>query len=252
VLNLLDSRGSSSAQEGKSETDTSHISLLRPEDAATRQKLKEAVVQSAPVSFAVQLQWSEQPIELGKVPSISIFRAYTLYMTEGLSEGRPGNYLRLGFFNDALSAKQVAYFVRSSFPAVAVVPVMEPERHHAGQSPIDPGQLADPFLQQIDQQLESSARSEAPAQPAAASPAPMASAPKAPPAKAASKPTSQAPPQAKAAATQRASTGPRGAQTLEQTLELLAASEIFNDDSNAETGVRHLNVQVQKRFSRSS
>ena len=39
--------------------------------------------------------------------------------------------------------------------------------------------------------------------------------------------------------------------SLEQTLELLAASEMWNDpESHTETGVRHLNFEIQKRKSR--
>jgi hypothetical protein len=39
----------------------------------------------------------------------------------------------------------------------------------------------------------------------------------------------------------------RTSQSLEQTLEILAASEMWNDaDSLSETGVRHLKVDIQK------
>src|SRR6185437_5060931 len=46
-------------------------------------------------------------------------------------EGRKWYGLRLGFFNDAISAKQVAYYVRSEFNSVAVVPVSPQERDRA-------------------------------------------------------------------------------------------------------------------------
>ena len=39
--------------------------------------------------------------------------------------------LRLGFFTDAISAKQVAYYVRSEFSSVAVVPVSPQEKSRA-------------------------------------------------------------------------------------------------------------------------
>ncbi|MGK4455841.1 hypothetical protein, partial [Klebsiella pneumoniae] len=42
--------------------------------------------------------------------------------------------LRLGFFSDAISAKQVAYYVRSEFASVAVVPVSPQERTRASDS----------------------------------------------------------------------------------------------------------------------
>ena len=81
-----------------------------------------------PAAFAVQLQWSVQPIALDKVPPLAIFSAYTLYCIEGSREGRKWHGLRLGFFNDPISAKQVAGYVRSEFASVAVVPVSAAER----------------------------------------------------------------------------------------------------------------------------
>src|SRR5439155_1644280 len=92
-------------------------------DTGTRLALKEALVNNAPVSVEVQLQWSVQPADLGKVPPLAIFNAYTLYTVEGSRDGHKWYGLRLGFFSDAISAKQVAHYVRSEFASVAVVPV---------------------------------------------------------------------------------------------------------------------------------
>src|SRR5262249_28881512 len=107
------------------------ISLLRPDDSGTRRALKSAVTQNEPVSFAVQLQWSVQPIDITKVPPLAIFSAYTLYTVEGSRDGRKWYGLRLGFFTDAISAKQVASYVRSEFATVAVIPVSTQERGRA-------------------------------------------------------------------------------------------------------------------------
>src|SRR6201999_1614415 len=109
----------------------SGISLLKPDDTQTRRALKDAVSQNAPVSFAVQLQWAVQPVELDKVLPLAISSAYTLYTVEGSRDGRKWYGLRLGFFSDAISAKQVAYYVRSEFTSVAVVPVSPQERTRA-------------------------------------------------------------------------------------------------------------------------
>ena len=76
-----------------------------------------------PALFAVQLLWSVQPIDIGQVPQLAIFSAYTLYGAEGNRDGRRWYGLRLGFFTDAVSAKQVAQYVRSEFTSVSVVPV---------------------------------------------------------------------------------------------------------------------------------
>ena len=81
-----------------------------------------------PAAFAVQLQWSVQPIAHEKLPPLAIFSAYSLYCVEGSREGRKWYGLRLGFFNDAISAKQVAGYVRSEFGSAAVVPVSAAER----------------------------------------------------------------------------------------------------------------------------
>ena len=91
------------------------IPLLKPDDTGTREALKDAVTSNAAVLFAVQLQWSVQAVELEKVPPLAIFSAYTLYTVEGSRDGRKWYGLRLGFFSDAISAKQVAHYVRSEF-----------------------------------------------------------------------------------------------------------------------------------------
>ncbi len=107
------------------------IAMLRPDDSGTRRALKDAVRDNAAVSFAVQLQWAAEPLALEKVPALAIFSAYTLYTVEGTREGRTWYGLRLGFFSDASTAKQVAHYVRSEFAAVAVVPVSQGERDGA-------------------------------------------------------------------------------------------------------------------------
>ncbi|HET7756955.1 MAG TPA: hypothetical protein VFK87_06845, partial [Steroidobacteraceae bacterium] len=130
VLRVLENRGAEGADKSP-DAPASSIPLLKPDDTGTRRALKEAVVNNAPVAFAVQLQWSVQPVALDKVPPLAIFSAYTLYTVEGSREGRRWFGLRLGFFSDAVSAKQVAYYVRSEFASVAVVPVSPQERARA-------------------------------------------------------------------------------------------------------------------------
>ncbi|MGH8230840.1 MAG: hypothetical protein ACRESY_03360, partial [Steroidobacteraceae bacterium] len=81
--------------------------------------------------YAVQLMWSVQPLDIAQVPQLAIFNAYTLYGAEGNRDGRRWYGLRLGFFTDAVSAKQVAHYVRSEFSTVSVVPVTARERERA-------------------------------------------------------------------------------------------------------------------------
>jgi hypothetical protein len=82
-------------------------------------------------AFAVQLLWSVQPIDMTQIPQLAIFSAYTLYGAEGNRDGRRWYGVRLGFFTDAVSAKQVAHYVRSDFSTVSVVPVTVRERERA-------------------------------------------------------------------------------------------------------------------------
>jgi len=231
----------------------SGISLLKPDDTGTRRALKEAVSHNDPVSFAVQLQWSVQPVELDKVPPLAIFSAYTLYSVEGSREGRKWYGLRLGFFNDAISAKQVAYYVRSEFTSVAVVPVGPQERERATEdnqrfagsgAPRKQRQSEDNEFKLIDSQEAPAAATAATPPGAAASPAP-----------AAAKPAVAAPKERESAGRVNARER-RTPQTLEETLEILGANELAIDNARSEsvsdTGVRHLRVQVQKNtpFSR--
>jgi hypothetical protein len=95
--------------------------------------LRDAVGRNTPVSFAVQLQWSVQPIDAKNIPGHPIFQAYTLYAAEGRRAGRTWFFLRLGFFSDAVSAKQVAHYLRGDFASAAVVPVSPQERQQAKQ-----------------------------------------------------------------------------------------------------------------------
>lgn len=212
VLSVLETRRFAPIKPDAPDTNSSDISLLRPDDTQVRRVLREAVAGNAPVSFAVQLMWSVQPIDSNTVPMVSIFRAHTLYRTEAQREGRTWYSIRLGFFKDAISAKQVAAFVRPSFASVAVVPVTEGERIQSDRTRIDTTALTNTFNQ--------------------AAPAP----PAPPAAPVVSRPAARA-------------SGKK--DSLEQTLELMAASESWenNDDSLSETGVRHLIIQVQKRSS---
>jgi hypothetical protein len=111
----------------------SDVAMLPPEDTNTRLVLREAVARNAPVSFAVQLQWSVQPIDVKSVPQHPIFHAYALYAAEGRRTGRTWFFLRLGFFSDAVSAKQVAHYLRGDFASAAVVPVSPEERQQVSQ-----------------------------------------------------------------------------------------------------------------------
>jgi hypothetical protein len=262
-------------QEGSQEASADEaIRVIKPEDAQSMAAIKNAVTRNAPVLFAVQLDWSVAPFDMGKVPPLAIFNAYTLYTTEANREGRTWYGLRLGFFSDAVSAKQVAYYVRSDFKTVSVVPVttIEKERatdRNAERSGIHraaniretaaptPASLASSNSSGIFQLLEDdtpaqivqdidgemSPRFFKPTEPAKPAPAARAA-------------------DVNKGASKARKPGPKGAarrdahaqvdeETLDQTLEILGAHtlEITNDASN-DTGVRHLRVKVDKKGSK--
>jgi len=247
VLRVLEERRPDDGERA-GDAPASNIPLLKPDDTGTRKALKDAVVNNAPVWFAVQLQWSVQPVELAKVPPLAIFSAYTLYTVEGSRDGRRWYGLRLGFFSDAISAKQVAYYVRSEFGSVAVVPVSPQERSRASDDEraaalvaapdAAPRAEADEFkLIDVDEKLQLPA-----ARPLAARTPTRAPAPRPVPGEAARTPARRP---ARVSMRERR-TGP----TLEETLEILGASELTIEDPSGETlndtGVRHLRVEVQK------
>src|SRR5215470_16487402 len=126
VLNLLENRRADTGLVHAAEASGSDVPILPPGDANTRLEL--GVARNAPVSFAVQLQWSVQPIDVTSIPPHPIFQAYTLYAAEGRRTGRAWFFLRLGFFSDAISAEQVAHYLRWDFTSATVVPVSSQEQ----------------------------------------------------------------------------------------------------------------------------
>jgi hypothetical protein len=133
VLKALEKRRTGTGSVAAEDLESSDVAVLPPEDTSTRLVLREAVARNAPVFFAVQLQWSVQPIDVKSAPRHPIFQAYTLYAAEGRRAGRTWFFLRLGFFSDAVSAKQVAHYLRGEFASAAVVPVSPEERQQVGQ-----------------------------------------------------------------------------------------------------------------------
>jgi hypothetical protein len=218
VLKILETRRVSPVQDDVDERNCDQIALLRPDDTSTRQALKEAVVQGAPVSFAVQLHWSAQPIDLSRLPSLAIFKAYRLYAKESRREGRSRHFLRLGFFADPISAKQVAVQVRSNFASAAVVPVVEQEVTRTREAGMGTSAILYLVEEPVDREIASNSTPGSPTQ---------------------SKPLRYVPRRVF-----------RGAETVEQRLEPLAEREMWTDpDSLSESGVRHLRVEVQEHMS---
>jgi len=260
VLRMLEARGPEGSEPDPADVSHRSIPMLKPDDTGTRLALKEALVNNAPVSFAVQLQWSVQPADLGKVPPLAIFNAYTLYTVEGSRDGRKWYGLRLGFFSDAISAKQVAHYVRSEFASVAVVPVSPQEKARASDQDFKSGSLAptsaarsrpeEEFKLMDDDTAKRAVSALRQGKPAGAATHSPKGPPRVPgrPVRPGSSPTAS--PRARARGGKVGARERRGPQTLEETLEILGASELTIDDGRGETindtGVRHLRVEVQK------
>lgn len=218
VLEMLEARHVYAVRLDSEERTDDQIALLRPEDTGIRRALKEAIVQGAPVSFAVQLDWSTRPIDVNRVSSLAIFKPYTLYATESRRDGRSRYFLRVGFFADPLSARQVAAKARSTFASAAVVPVVEQEITRARDAARDTSMV--PYLeeQRVGPEIDSID-------------------------------TSQPSSQSKPLSDPRHHVS-RVSEPVGRTPEPLAGkSTQAESDSLSESGVRHLRVELQERSS---
>jgi hypothetical protein len=228
-------------------TTTVAVTLPPPPRAAARQQPEdEAQPRNEKPYYAVQLMWSVQPMDIAQVPQLAIFSAYTLYGAEGNRDGRRWYGLRLGFFTDAVSARQVAHYVRSEFSTVSVVPVTPRERERAKRAagqPVDtaiaPAKAAVPATPpKVEFDFIEDKESAVPA---------------------AAKPGSGAPRSGGTAPGKRAKLRTQSAvhgrskskvMTLEETLEILGAGELRMDDGRAplinESGTSHAPAKPPK------
>lgn len=197
--------------------------------------------------YAVQLLWSVQPIEMSGVAQLAIFSAYTLYGAAGNRDGRRWYGLRLGFFTDAVSAKQVANYVRSEFASVSIVPVSARERDRAlAAAPRAPLPEASPAPKKAAINIASSGEFRLLEEHPAA---------KVPGAGTLARSTRGAP--GKRAKLRTPAAGGNGAApkrrpplSLEETLEILGAGELKLQDGREDplndSGVRHLRMEAMK------
>jgi hypothetical protein len=220
---------------------------------------------SAPQKFAVQLIWSTDPVDAARVPQLAIFDAYTLYTVQVERAGRRWHGLRLGFFTDPVSARQVALYARSDFSAAAVVPVSERECVKAGEVAATHGQRPiQPVLQErkeadaIKLKEDDTPRTRsAPLQESLLAPVTQ-SAPVAPQLTA-TKPAPTIRPAGNGKARQVVpdphKTAKRALKTTAELIEELGAGSLDLDlhtggrDELSDTGVRHLSVSVVHRKS---
>jgi hypothetical protein len=195
--------------------------------------------QQEPTLYAVQMMWSVQPIDLAKVPQLAIFSAYTLYGAEGNRDGRRWYGLRLGFFTDAYSARQVALYVRPEFSAVSVVPVSARESERARSAVAKPLPATKAAPANISSSGEFKFLEPTAAKPRTATPATQKPAVRAATGKRAKVRSAQGRPAARPQA-----------MSLEETLEILGANTLEIEQGNGQvlndSGVRHLRAEIMK------
>lgn len=249
VMRVLERPPSSAA------VDNTDVPMVNKLDTHSLQALRKDLSKNLPVPFAVQLIWSPVPVDVQDIPPLAIFRAYTLYTVGCMFEGRKWYGLRLGFFSDALSAKQVAQYVRSEFKSVAVVPVSNRERSQAdatGGIDVDKTTPVRHGTNAAGEEITLLPEADKPQAPAPAVDKPAAAKPAAP--------TLQPSANKPKAAASSARVLPRGAarnganRTLEETLEILGASQLSIDNGKGErinlTGRRSKDSAKTSTFSK--
>ena len=214
------------------------VPMLHKLDEHSLHALRKDLSKNLAVPFAVQLEWSPTPIDIRNIAPLAIFRAYTLYTVGCQFEGRRWYGLRLGFFSDVLSAKQVAQYVRAEFKSVAVVPVSNRERSQADATGGIDVEKTSPVRHAAESKGEEIKLLPA-AEPVANPPA--AARPVAPPAQ---KTVAGAAKSASASARvlQRGAARSGANRTLEETLEILGASQLSIDNGKGE----RLNLQGRR------
>jgi hypothetical protein len=92
-------------------------------NAPATQETAPAPAAAGPQRYVVQLAWSPTVVPSTAIPQLALLRAYNLYRAQLMREDGVHHALRLGFFKNVHSARQVAEYVRVHFPDVTVVPI---------------------------------------------------------------------------------------------------------------------------------
>ncbi len=92
----------------------------------------------APAWFSVQVTVSDQPINLGAMPKLDIFKAFRLYSIAQTRQGRIEHSLRVGFFRESVSAEAVSGYLKTFFSAPSVMRVSAAEQSRFADPPARP------------------------------------------------------------------------------------------------------------------
>lgn len=132
VLDVLDAPTPAHAADAQDAPRAAHASdTPQAPDAGARARDRRTL---AVQRYAVQLRWSLSPVDPQAIPHHALFRQFTLYGVTVQRGDASEHGLRLGFFSNLYSAKQVADYVRHDFPCASVVPVSEREMVRAQQA----------------------------------------------------------------------------------------------------------------------
>ena len=85
--------------------------------------------------FAVQLAVSDRPVNLEALPRFEVFAAYRLYAIQGRLGANPCYALRLGFFTDQESARQICADLNAFYRSASVVQVSAAEQVRFDNAP---------------------------------------------------------------------------------------------------------------------
>jgi hypothetical protein len=87
-------------------------------------------------AFAVQLTWSERPIDTARIPPLTIFDEHAVYRVSVTRRGQCWHGLRLGFFADTASAQRMVVAASQYFSSATIVGVSAQERARAAAAEI--------------------------------------------------------------------------------------------------------------------
>src|SRR5688500_1876514 len=108
--------------------------------------------------FAVQLAVSDRPVNLEALPRFEVFATYRLYAIQGRLGANPCYALRLGFFTDQESARQICADLKAFYRSASVVQVSAAEQVRFDKAPAQEAPSPKPAMTGADVVEISSAR----------------------------------------------------------------------------------------------
>ena len=108
--------------------------------------------------FAVQLAVSDRPVNLETLPRFEVFATHRLYAIQGRLGANPCYALRLGFFTEQESARQICADLKAFYRSASVVQVSAAEQVRFEKAPAQEAPSPEPATTRADVVEISSAR----------------------------------------------------------------------------------------------